>query len=67
MYVDVDLTYEDRKKQEGIVRWVKAKRDNGWNLKIGTERIQFKGIWRKWEEKEEIEREMKETEKRRRN
>lgn len=58
IYIENDLTYEDRKKQEEISKWVKNKKEIGWNVKAGQGRILFKGLWRKWEEIIKVEEEM---------
>ena len=58
IYIENDLNIEDRKKQGEIHRWLKEKKEEGWNVRAGTGRVFFKGIWRKWEEREEIEKDM---------
>ena len=58
IYIENDLNIEDRKRQEELHRWVKEKKEEGWNVKPGTGRVFCKGVWRKWEGKDEIEREM---------
>lgn len=58
IYIENDLSLDDRKKQEEINRWVKEKRREGWNIRQGTGKVWFKGVWTKWECREEIEIDM---------
>lgn len=58
IFIENDLNVDDRKKQEEIHRWVKERRGEGWMVKSGTGRVFYKNVWRRWEEKEEIEEEM---------
>ena len=58
IFIENDLNIEDRRKQEEIHRWVKEKKGEGWNVKSGTGKVFFKGVWRKWDEKTEITKEM---------
>lgn len=60
-FIEKDLTWEERKTQERIYRWVKQEREKGIYVKVGFARVQEKGVWRKWEE---IEKEMREREER---
>lgn len=58
VFIENDLSFEDRKRQGTIRNWVKEKKEEGWAVKAGFNRILFRGVWRKWEEKVEIENEM---------
>lgn len=58
VYIENDLTFEERKRQEEMYTWAKEKRDLGFTVKAGQGRIFFKGTWYRWEEKEKIEGEM---------
>lgn len=54
IFIENDLSYEDRKKQEEIGKWVKERKEEGKNLKIGFGKI-FDGIrWIKWEDKQAL-------------
>ena len=53
------MTYEDRKRQEEIYRWVKDNREKGYGVKAGQGRIFYKGTWRSWEESDEIDKELR--------
>lgn len=59
IYIEHDLTWEKRKVQEKIFRWVKEKREKGEEVKVGVGKIQIKGMWKRWEV---IEKEMEENE-----
>ncbi|XP_020295824.1 golgin subfamily A member 6-like protein 22 [Pseudomyrmex gracilis] len=61
IFIQHDLTWEERKIQEEIYKWVKEKREKGEEVKIGTGKVKIQGKWRQWRD---IQREM-ETEKRR--
>lgn len=67
IFIENDLPVEDRIRQSEIRNWIKGKKEEGWNLKAGFNRVLFKGTWRKWEEKEAIEKEMEETRQRKSN
>lgn len=59
VYIENDLSLEDRRKQEEINKWVKKKKGEGWMVKQGQGKVCFKGTWIRWENREEIELEMK--------
>ena len=52
IYIENDLSFEDRKRQVEMYRWIKEKRELGWNIRAGQGRVLFNGIWRRWEENE---------------
>lgn len=62
IFIENDLTWEERKLQERIFRWAKEEREKGVLVKVGFARIQVKGVWRKWEEIEEEIREQERLE-----
>lgn len=53
IFIENDLTWEERKLQERISRWAKEEREKGVLVKVGFARVLVKGMWRKWEEIEE--------------
>lgn len=63
IFIDSDLSWEERKIQERINRWAKEQRGKGREVKVGKGRVKVGGRWKKWEEieqKEGKEREEKE-------
>lgn len=52
IYIDHDLTWEKRKRQEEIGKWAKKERGKGKDVKVGFGRVNMNGIWRKWEKVE---------------
>lgn len=54
IFIENDLNWEERKIQEKMNRWVREKREKGFQVKIGLGRIRIGGIWRAWSD---IERE----------
>lgn len=50
IYIEHDLIWEDRKKQEKIKKWVKQEREKSKNVKVGFEKAWMNGMWRKWED-----------------
>lgn len=55
IFIENDLSYEDRKKQEEINMWAKEKREGGMKLKVGQGRFLYEGRWFKWEGKDRAE------------
>lgn len=53
IYIENDLTWEERKVQEKMSRWAKEEREKGKVVKIGFARVMVNGKWRRWEEIEE--------------
>lgn len=49
IFIENDLSYDDRKKQEEIGLWIRERRELGWKLKIGQGRFMFEGKWFRWE------------------
>ena len=54
IYIMHDISYEERKKQEEIIKWVKLIRSRGGNAKVGTGRVGVNNIWINWEDKEAL-------------
>jgi len=50
MFIENDLTYEERKVQEKIGRWAREKRAGGIIVKIGRGRVKIGSRWIAWEE-----------------
>jgi len=65
IYIENDLTWEERRIQERINKWVKERKDEKEVIKIGRGRIRINGIWKYWEEIEKAEEEEKDETKRR--
>lgn len=51
--IEHDLTWEERKVQEKIGRWVRAERDRGKEVKTGYARMRIEGRWVRWEDIEQ--------------
>lgn len=58
IFIENDLNYGERKRQEEIYARVKEKWENGLAIRSGQGKILFKGKWYKWEDKEELEKEI---------
>ncbi|OXU22600.1 hypothetical protein TSAR_005962 [Trichomalopsis sarcophagae] len=57
IFIENDLSYEERKLQEDINRWVKGQRELGRNVRAGFGRVWIEGKSMKWDEaKQESER-----------
>lgn len=50
IFIENDLTWEERSVQREIARWVKEEKEKGRSIQIGTGRVKINGIWKKWEE-----------------
>lgn len=48
IYIENDLSWEDRKVQENINKWVREKRARGEDVKVGYGKVKIKGIWKNW-------------------
>lgn len=48
IFIENDLTWEERKVQEKIYRWVQEERSNGREIKVGYARVNIEGRWIKW-------------------
>lgn len=55
IFIENDLSYEDRKRQEEINRWVKEMKEKGYKVKTGQGRVMIEENWYRWEDKERIE------------
>ena len=51
LFIENDLSHEDRKKQEQIYKWVKAKREKENEVKVGIGSMVYSinGVWKRWE------------------
>lgn len=55
IFINNDLTWEERKLQEKLNKWAKEEREKGRSIHVGLASVKIEGKWRKWEEiKEEI-------------
>lgn len=54
IFIENDLTWEERKIQEKIGRWVKEQKSKGLKVKASYARVKINEVWKRWEE---IERE----------
>jgi hypothetical protein len=67
MYIDDDLTNEERKTQKKLREVAREERDRGKRVKIGYRKIQINREWFIWDERGETEeKSLKEGEKKRR-
>lgn len=57
IYIENDLTKEERDKQKEMWEWVKERRLRGEDVKMRLKRVRINGIWRRWEEIEKEEEE----------
>jgi hypothetical protein len=53
MYIDDDLTQEERETQKKLRELVREERNRGKRVKIGYRKIQINGEWFRWDEREE--------------
>lgn len=44
IFIENDLSWEERKIQERINRWVRRQREKGLDVKVGLGRVRVKGI-----------------------
>ncbi|XP_011694051.1 PREDICTED: trichohyalin-like [Wasmannia auropunctata] len=65
IYIENDLSWEERRIQEKINRWVRGQKGKGIDLKVGHGRVRVGNVWWTWEEleREEEEKEDKGKEK----
>jgi len=54
IYIENDLSWEERNTQIKINKWAKEQKGRGLEVKIGVGRVRVRGVWRAWAE---IERE----------
>jgi hypothetical protein len=57
IFIENDLTWEERKIQERINKWAKEYKARGIQIKIGIGKMKINGFWKNWVD---IEREIKE-------
>lgn len=48
IFIENDLSWEERKIQEKMNRWVREKREKRFQVRIGLGRIRIGEIWRAW-------------------
>jgi hypothetical protein len=53
MYIDDDLTKEERETQKKLRELAREERNRGKRVKIGYRKIQINGEWFRWDEREE--------------
>ncbi|XP_025995913.2 uncharacterized protein LOC113005092 [Solenopsis invicta] len=53
IFIENDLTWEERRVQEKIHKWCREQREKGFEIKIGTGRVKIGDSWKRWEEIEE--------------
>jgi len=56
LFIENDLSFEERKVQEKLSRWAKEKRNKGMEIKIDRWRTRYGGKWVTWKEIEKEER-----------
>jgi len=56
IFIENNLSWEERKVQEKINRWIKEQKGKGLEIKKGLGRVRVKGIWRPWVEVESEEK-----------
>lgn len=57
IFIENDLTWEERKIQERIGNWAREERKKGKEVKIGLGKVRINGMWRRWHTiEDEIER-----------
>jgi len=61
IFFENDLSFEERKTQNRINKWVKAQENKGGDIKIGYRRVKIRGIWKTWAEIERGEEEKREN------
>jgi len=50
VFIENDLSWEERKIQAEINKWAKTQREKGIEVKIGIGRVMLKGRWKNWNE-----------------
>jgi hypothetical protein len=53
MYINDDLTKEERETQKKLRELAREKRDRGKRVKIGYRKIQINGVWFRWHKRRE--------------
>jgi len=52
IFIENDLTWEERKVQERISKWFREMRNKGNEVKIGFGKVRVNGLWRYWRDVE---------------
>jgi len=50
LFIENDLSFEDRKVQEKLSRWARGKRSEGIEIKVGRGRVKIRNRWITWED-----------------
>ncbi|RLU26458.1 hypothetical protein DMN91_000253 [Ooceraea biroi] len=51
VFIENDLTWEERRVQEEITRWAKDQRGKGMEIKVATGKVRVgEGVWKWWSE-----------------
>jgi hypothetical protein len=53
VYIDDDLTKEERETQKKLRELAREERDRGKRVKIGYRKIQINGDWFRWDKRQE--------------
>lgn len=65
VFIENDLSWEERKVQEKINKWAKEKRQRGEDIKIALGKVRVEGVWKYWDviiEKEDEESKIRKEE-----
>lgn len=49
IYIDNDLSMEERNKQRDIQSWVKERKEKGQEAKVGFGKVWYRGKWNSWD------------------
>lgn len=49
IYIEHDLSWVERKKQETILKWAREQREKGIEVKVGFGKVRVNGVWSLWE------------------
>lgn len=50
IFIENDLTWEERKVQKRIIVWAKEEKEIGKNVKISISKVKINGEWKYWSE-----------------
>lgn len=54
IFIESDLSYEERKVQEEIGRWARCKKDEGIAVRVGVGKVWIGNRWVRWEDKKAL-------------
>ena len=60
IFIENFPSFDERKREDEIAAWVKEMKDKGWQLRIGFGKIFYNNTWVRWENREDLEKRMKE-------